>query len=210
MVVICLGEEPPLNRAERSSHPPASLRKPTAKRRGRLSRNGPRGRMPRRLTGRCRARRDNRPMPDAGAKRRRGCGTREGWPDARPARDLRQLDARQHPVKEKRNRRPFFTVLQPSDRFAAVAPLQPHYEGAQCAAFAQSEVVPKISHVVHFETRRAFFPQRGKIHTVAVAFVLGLNAPPCEELPDADIFQIIHNVCFSKFSDIALLPTTFA
>ena len=31
MVVICLGEEPPLNRAERSSHPPASLRKPTAK-----------------------------------------------------------------------------------------------------------------------------------------------------------------------------------
>ena len=31
MVVICLGEEPPLNRAERSSHPPASLRNPTAK-----------------------------------------------------------------------------------------------------------------------------------------------------------------------------------
>jgi len=23
-----------------------------------------------------------------------------------------------------------------------------------------------------------------------------------------DIFQIIHNVCFSKFADIALLPTT--
>ena len=31
---------------------------------------------------------------------------------------------------------PFFTVLQPSDRFTAVAPLQPHYEGEQCAAFA--------------------------------------------------------------------------
>ena len=30
-VVMYLGEEPPLNRAERSSHPPASLRKPTAK-----------------------------------------------------------------------------------------------------------------------------------------------------------------------------------
>ena len=30
-VVIYLGEEPPLNRAERNSHPPASLRKPTAK-----------------------------------------------------------------------------------------------------------------------------------------------------------------------------------
>lgn len=30
-VVMCLGEEPPLNRSERSSHPPASLRKPTAK-----------------------------------------------------------------------------------------------------------------------------------------------------------------------------------
>jgi len=29
-------------------------------------------------------------------------------------------------------------------------------------------------------------------------------------LPDADIFQIIHNFCFSKFADIALLPTTFA
>ena len=85
-----------------------------------------------------------------------------------------------------------------------------HHEGEQRAALAQSEVVPEILHVVHFETRCTLFTQRGKIHAVAVAFVFGQNAPPCEELPDADIFQIIHNVCFSKFSDIALLPTTFA
>ena len=44
----------------------------------------------------------------------------------------------------------------------------------------------------------------------AVAFVFGQNALLSEELLNADIFQIIHNVCFSKFSDIALLPTTFA
>ena len=30
--------------------------------------------------------------------------------------------------------------------------------GEQCAAFTQSEVVPEISHVVHFEARRALFP----------------------------------------------------
>ena len=78
------------------------------------------------------------------------------------------------------------------------------------AALAQSEIVPKISHVVHFETRCTLFTQRGKIHAVAVAFVFGLNTSLGEELPDADIFQIIHNFCFSKFADIALLPTTFA
>ena len=55
---------------------------------------------------------------------------------------------------------PFFTVLTAdTDGFTAVAPLQPHHEGAQRAALSRSEVVPEISHVVHFETRRAFFPQ---------------------------------------------------
>ena len=42
------------------------------------------------------------------------------------------------------------------------------------------------------------------------SFRSGLNTSLGEELPDADIFQIIHNFCFSKFADIALLPTTFA
>lgn len=104
-------------------------------------------------------------------------------------------DAHKYPVKEKL-RRSFFTVLQPSDRFTAVAPLQPHHEGEQRAALSQPEVVPEILHIVHLETRRVLVSQRRKIHAVAVAFVFRLNPSSGEEQSDANIFQIVHNFCF--------------
>ena len=160
MVVICLGGGAAFEPLGAELPPSGIVAEPDRrKRRGRLPRNGPRGRMPRRPAGRCRARRDNRPMPDAGAKRRRGCGARERWPDARPAKGPPAAGRSPTPGERETEPASFFTVLQPSDRFTAVAPLQPHHEGEQCAAFAQSEVVPEILHVVHFETRRAFFPQ---------------------------------------------------
>ena len=104
-------------------------------------------------------------------------------------------------VNTQRNRSrtgvPFFTVLQPSDSFAAVAPFQPHHEVDNGTAFAQSKVVPEIPHVVHFEAWRALFPQRRKIHAVAVAFVFGLNAPTGEKITDGNPVAVWYGSHFS-------------
>ena len=89
-------------------------------------------------------------------------------------------------------------VMGIPDGFAAVAPLQPHHEGEQCAALSQSEVVPEILHIVHFETRCTLFTQRGKIHAVAVAFVFGLNATPGEKIADGNPVAVWYDSHFFR------------
>ena len=89
-----LGEEPPLNRFGARAPTLRIVAEPDGekKTRGRLPCNGPsRQNAAAPPAGRCRARRDNRPMPDAGAKRRRGCGSAGTVAGRKTGRDLRQL-----------------------------------------------------------------------------------------------------------------------
>ena len=87
----------------------------------------------------------------------------------------------------------FGRVLQVFEGFAAAASFQSHDECEERAA----EVVPEISHVVHFEARRALLAQGREIHAVAVSFVPGQNAAAGKIFPDGDPGSIWGGIHFS-------------